>query len=389
MVRTKIFSILTPLVIIIAGLLLVQSRENVTDNPKSIILIIADGTGIGQHSYSYYFTDNYAPAKFDHVGLVTTHSADKRLVTTSVEGARALASGVKITEIGEWRKVTDSAAGGTALSSGVKTYNSAIGVNAGVEPVKNITEYAHEMNMATGLVATSSITSATPASFAAHIDKRDKEDIIAQQMADSEINVLLGGGQKFFNSKANGGVQEINLLQKMHDNGVQVVTALDEISYPADRLVGLFSDGGLPRAIDGRSPTTSQMAEVALKVLETDDDGFFLMIEESQVDWAGHDNESEYLLGELESLNDLVDFVLAYQAKNPNVLVILTADHETGGLSVVNKSKGPGLESAWKTTGHTGNFVPVFATGPGGDYFDGLLDNTDIAKQLITMMLAE
>ncbi len=388
MQRTKIFSIIAPLIIII-GLSVVQCQQNVTEIPKSIILIIADGTGIGQHSYSYYFTDDYAPIKFDHVGLVTTHSADKRLVTTSVEGARALASGVKLTEIAEWRKVTDSGAAGTALATGVKTDNSAIGVNTSVEPVKNITEYAHDMNMATGLVATSAITGATPASFAAHIDSRDKEDVIAQQMADSDINVLLGGGQKFFRSKANGGSQDINLLQKLKDDGVQVVTDFAEISYPTERLIGLFSEGGLPRAIDGRSPTTSQMAEAALKVLETDEDGFFLMIEESQVDWAGEDNDTDYLLGELKSLNDLVNTVLTYQAKNPDVLVILTADHEAGGLSIVDNSNGPGLAGAWKTGGHTGNFVPVFATGPGGDYFDGLLDNTDIAKQIITLILAD
>jgi alkaline phosphatase len=389
MLRTKIFSIIAPLAIIIAGLSLLGSRPNEADSPRSIILVIVDGGGIGQHTFSYYFADRYAPARFDHVGLVTTHAADKQFVTTSVEAAKALASGVKTIETAGWRKVTDSGASATALASGVKTYYEAIGVDIGVEPVKNIVEFAQDMNMATGLVSTSSITDATPASFAAHIDDRDKEDVIARQMAQSGINVLFGGGLKFFTDKANGGVQKINLLQNLRADGVQVVAALDEISYPAERVVGLFSKRGMPKAIDGRSPTTSAMAEAALKVLDVDKDGFFLMVEESQVDWAGEDNDPDYMLGEMESLNDLVDMILDYQESNTDVLVVMVADHEAGGLSIVDKSYKPGLKSAWQTTDHTGNFVPVFATGPGADYFDGILDNTDIGQQLISLILAE
>ena len=133
-----------------------------TTNPKSIIFIIADGTGIGHYSLSYYANGHFAPSRFEHVGLVATHPGDGECSTTC-------------------KRVTDSAASGTALSSGIKTYNSAIGVDKDTIAVKTMLEMAEERDMSTGLVATSSITHATPASFAAHVDYRKKETEIAIQ----------------------------------------------------------------------------------------------------------------------------------------------------------------------------------------------------------------
>ena len=146
--------------------------------PESIILIISDGTGIGQYSLSYYANGPFAPARFEHVGLVATHPNDGYCGTTC-------------------KRVTDSAASGTALSSGKKTYNGAIGVDKDTLAVKTILEWAEEKGMATGLVATSTVTHATPASFAAHIDYRKKESEIAIQFAKQEIDVILGGGKKY------------------------------------------------------------------------------------------------------------------------------------------------------------------------------------------------
>ena len=134
-----------------------------TDNlPRSIIFIIADGTGIGQYSLSYYANGSFAPARFDHVGLVATHPNHGECATTC-------------------KRVTDSAASGTALSAGIKTYNGAIGVDRDTLAIKTMLEWAEEKNMATGLVASSTVTHATPASFAAHIDSRRKEKEIAHQ----------------------------------------------------------------------------------------------------------------------------------------------------------------------------------------------------------------
>ncbi len=125
------------------------------------------------------------------------------------------------------------------------------------------------------------------------------------------------------------------------------------------------------------------MAVRALDVLDDDPDGFFLMVEESQVDWSGHGNNFDYVKAEMASLNDLVDALLDYQKGHPEVLVVLVADHETGGLAIQNKVVGAGLKDAWTTKSHTGNLVPIFATGPGGEAFDAVVDNTFIGNALI------
>ncbi len=343
------------LLVLIAILLAQLSGQ---DLPHSIILVIADGTGIGQHTLSYYHNDRYSPAAFQHVGLIATHPADKT-------------------------KVTDSAAAGTALSTGVKTYNGAIAVDESKQPVKTVLEYALEKGMATGLVATSAITHATPAAFAAHVESRNNYAEIARQIAHAGITVLFGGGRKHFQSKDNGGEQETDLLDAMAARGVQVVASLEEAINENRPVIGLFAEEDLPAANKERQPTTTAMALRALEILDNDPDGFFLMVEESQVDWGGHDNDYDYVKSEMASLNDLIDGLLAYQADYPEVLVVLVADHDTGGLAMQRKALGSGLKAAWTTKSHTGNLVPIFSTGPGGEAFDAVVDNTFIGQTLI------
>ena len=176
------------------------NKQNLNNDlfPKSIIFIISDGTGIGQYSLSYYANGPFAPARFEHVGLVATHPGDGQCGATC-------------------KRVTDSAASGTALSSGQKTYNGAIGVDKDTLSIKTMLEWAEEKGMATGLVATSTVTHATPASFAAHIDYRKKEKEIAQQFSQTKIDVILGGGKKFWpdsliNAYENRGGQYINKM---------------------------------------------------------------------------------------------------------------------------------------------------------------------------------
>jgi alkaline phosphatase len=330
--------------------------------PRSIVLIIADGTGIGQHTLSYYHNDRYSPAKFERVGLITSHPSDRQ-------------------------KVTDSAAAATAMGTGVKTYNGAIAVDTSKKPLKTVLEYAREKGLATGLIATSSITHATPAAFAAHVDSRGDQAEIARQMADAGVTVLFGGGSQFFRSKEKGGKQDVDLLDEMAARGVQVISNLEDPLDTSRPVIGLFADASLPAAHKGREPSTAAMALKALQILGTDPDGFFLMVEESQVDWGGHGNDFDYVRAEMASLNDLIDVVLAYQASHPDVLVILTADHETGGLAVQSKKIGSGLKDAWTTKGHTSNFLPIFATGPGSVAFDAVIDNTFIGLTLIKYVI--
>ena len=274
--------------------------------PKSIIFIIADGAGIGHYSLSYYANGAFAPARFEHVGLVATHPDGRGCGSTC-------------------KRVSDSASSGTALSAGRKTYNGAIGVDQDTVAVKTMLEMAEEYGMATGLVATSSITHATPASFAAHVYSRQEQEEIARQYAKQEIDVLLGGGRRFWSDA---------LISEYERGGAQYIDAMNVSLDASRRLLGLFAEDGLPEASEGRTPTTTDMARLAISRLEADPEGYFVMIEESQVDWGGHSNDAEYIKAEMASLNELVDFTLDYQAEHPDVLVILTADHECGGVAV-------------------------------------------------------
>ena len=323
--------------------------------PKSIIFIIADGTGIGQYSLSYYANGDFAPARFEHIGLVATHPNHGQCGTTC-------------------KRVTDSAASGTALSSGVKSYNGAIGVDKDTLTVKTMLEWAEQKGMATGLVATSTVSHATPASFAAHVEYRKLESEIAQQFATAEIETILGGGKKYWPKKL--------INEYIRRNG-QFIDNINAAVDPEKRLLGLFSEGPLSKADEGRSPTTTEMAKLAIEHLDNNPNGYFVMIEESQVDWGGHANSAEYIRGEMESLNSLIDYVLDYQLLHPEVLVVLTADHECGGVAIHD---GPDskLNVRFTSDYHSANFVPVFAIGPGAEVFDGFFDNTEIGRVLIS-----
>ena len=330
-------------------------RKNI---PKSIIFIIADGTGIGQYTVSYYSNGPFAPARFDHIGLVATHPNDG-ICSSSC------------------KRVTDSAASGTALSSGQKTYNGAIGVNLDTMAVKTMLEIAEDQDMSTGLVATSTITHATPASFAAHVDYRKKEHEIAIQYAQQEIDVILGGGKKFWPD---------SLITAYVNRGAQYISDISAPIAHDKRLLGLFAEKALPSVHDGRSPTTTEMARLAIERLDGNPNGFFVMIEESQVDWGGHSNSAEYIQGEMQSLNDLVNYALDYQKQHPEVLVLLTADHECGGVSVHDGKKSD-LDVRFTSDYHSANIVPIWASGPGSEVFDAFMDNTEIGKQLISYIL--
>ena len=185
--------------------------------------------------------------------------------------------------------------------------------------------------------------------------------------------MILGGGKKFWPD---------SLIAAYESRGGQYINKIDAPLEPGKRLLGLFADKALPPVHEGRNPTTTQMAEMALNKLEQNQNGFFVMIEDSQVDWGGDANSAEYIQGEMASLNELINFTLDYQASHPNVLVVLTADHECGGVAV-HDGKGGELDIRFTSDYHSANFVPIWATGPGAEVFDAFMDNTEIGKQLI------
>ena len=270
--------------------------------PNSIIFVIADGTGIGHYTLSYYSNDLFPYRDFDYIGLVATHPDD-----CSNDGCD---SGFK--------KVTDSASSATAYSTGHKTYNGAIGVNKNNQRLETVVEIAEKYKMNTGLIATSTITHATPASFASHVNSRKEEFEIARQLSLSNVDLLFGGGKFYW--------PDTIIANFVNRDGI-FIQDLNENINSNSRVLGLFSNKALPKHSEGRIPKTVDMAKKALKFLKGKKDNFFLMIEESQVDWGGHSNDGEYIRGEMESLNELINYLIQYQRKNPEILLVLTSDH--------------------------------------------------------------
>lgn len=328
--------------------------------PFSVILFIGDGAGLNHWAAARIAYGNMAIERFPVVGLVGTAASNSR--------------------------VTDSAAGATAFAAGVKTYNGAIGVDADTVPVETVLEEAGDRGKATGLVATSTITHATPASFAAHVSSRNMYPEIAAQLADADVDVLLGGGRVFFDPTKRP--DSLDLLGRLADRGLVVDSgpALMGIDLEGvERLYGFTAEVNPPPAIR-RVPSLAQLTELALQVLERDDDGFFLMVEGSQIDWQSHDNAPlNDLLPEIQDLDLAVRVALRFQQRRPNTLIVVTADHETGGLALHGDEMGV-FRAHYTTGGHTAGLVPLFAGGPGADAFAGIMENDAVGRLLLALI---
>ena len=329
------------------------------DKPKNIILLIGDGMGVSQvfagltANKGRLFLENCK-----YIGFSKTQSADAY--------------------------ITDSAAGGTALSSGVKTYNGAIGVDAQGNPVKTILEEASEKGLATGLVSTSAITHATPASFIAHQASRGSYEDIATDFLKTNIDVFIGGGLDHFTKRADGR----NLLDSLRNNGYQVETEMDNIKkVKKGKLAGLTAGVHNGRMIE-RGDMLPVATETALKILSKDEEGFFLMIEGSQIDWGGHAGSTIYVVEDMLDFDQVIGQALEFAADDKETLVIITADHETGGMALTGGSIENGIvQAAFPTGDHTSVMVPVFAYGPGAQEFIGIMENTDIHAKMKKLLL--
>jgi alkaline phosphatase len=331
------------------------------EKPKNIILLIGDGMGVSQvfagltANKGRLFLEN---CKF--TGFSKTQSADNY--------------------------ITDSAAGGTALSSGVKTLNGAIGVNAKLEPVKTILEEASENGLATGLVSTSAITHATPASFIAHQAGRSAYEDIAADFLKTNIDVFIGGGLDHFTKRADGR----NLVEELQKKGYRVETEMDKIKRVKEgKLAGLIAAVHNGR-ISERGDMLPVAAETAIDILDKNEKGFFLMIEGSQIDWGGHAGSTIYVVEDMLDFDQVIGQALKFASKDEETLVIITADHETGGMALTGGSIEEGIvQAAFPTSDHTAVMVPVFAYGPGAQEFTGIMENTDIHTKMKKLLLGE
>ncbi len=329
-----------------------------SEKPKNVIMMIGDGMGVAQvyagltANHGHLFLDN-----FKCIGFSKTQSSDNY--------------------------ITDSAAGGTALSAGQKTYNGAIAVNTDTVPIKTILEMAEEKGLATGLVATSSITHATPAAYIAHQGGRESYENIAADFLKSDIDVFIGGGYKHFTERAD----KRDLTKDLQAKGYQVLRNMDDIyKVKSGRLAGLTAlEHNEP--VPKRKMSLPRSTETALNILGQNKKGFFIMIEGSQIDWGGHQNNTGYIVREMLDFDQAIGEALQFAAKDGETLIIVTADHETGGLALTGGDMKTGMvKGAFSTNDHTGVMVPVFSYGPGAENFTGIMENTDIAKRIIDLL---
>jgi alkaline phosphatase len=280
--------------------------------------------------------------------------------------------------------ITDSSAGATAYSTGKKTKNGYVALDSHRKPLETILEYAETKGLSTGMVVTSAITHATPASFIAHVISRNLYEDIADFFLKTNIDVFMGGGRDFFNGRTDG----INLISELEKKDYQILYTVAELdSIKSSRVAGLFWKEHGPSIRDGRGNMLAKSTGKSIEILSQNKKGFFLMVEGSQIDWGGHQNDTRYLVEEMLDFDRAVGEALKFAIKDGHTLIVVTADHETGGFAITggNIKKGSVIGS-FLTDGHTGVWVPVFAFGPGCGIFTGTYDNTSIYFKMRELM---
>ncbi|MBD3348420.1 MAG: alkaline phosphatase [Candidatus Eisenbacteria bacterium] len=332
------------------------------ETPKNIVLMIGDGMGAAHVTAAMVEAGSLNMERLPLGGLMSTHAENSFL--------------------------TDSAASGTAMATGHKTNNGMVSVTPDGAPLRTVIEHAEEKGLSTGLVATCSITHATPAVFVAHARSRDNHTEIARQIADSEVDVLFGGGAMYFLPRTgSGGIRDdaADLLSAMRARMPVALTTEEFAALPdGDAAAALLYPEHPPRASQ-RSVSLTDMTKRAIEILSRDDDGFFLMVEGSQIDWAGHENDQEWLIEETLDFDRAVGAAMDFAEMDGETLVIVTADHECGGYLLFDAS----LESrkvTWSEFGcdtHSATIVPLLAYGPGGAGLGGIMDNTTLGRTLI------
>lgn len=323
---------------------LVTALENAAyTEPKNIIVMIGDGMGFpiieaaeivnGDELYEGTLAMNYLPVQ----GTSCTYSASDQ--------------------------ITDSAAGATAIATGYKTMNGTVAMDSkGMESFKTVLELAAEKGKSTGVVATKAVTDATPAAFTAHVISRTMQPEIAgmqlERLADGTLDLLLGGGYKYFDVEQNA-----EALTKATEAGVKYTHEWSEASAAELPVLGLLAENMLDTA-DEALPTVAEMTDYALKALSKDENGFFLMVEGSQIDTYGEKNEFDREVKELYDFDCAVAVAMRYVALNPDTVLIVTADHETGNLTLPENPTKENIKASFYTTGkHTCKTVPILAAG--------------------------
>lgn len=286
--------------------------------PKNIIFMIGDGMGANYlTAYRYYLAGqpaaNIAPTIFDELwlGVSSTYPDDNTFVT-------------------------DSAAAATALATGVKTFNGAIAVDQQHLPIGSMMQLAKRLGKANGIVASSQVNHATPASFLAHNPSRRNYDAIADMYLDYRVDheivadVILGGGTQYFIR------EDRNLVEEFQHEGYQYAGQWQDLDKLTQKpALALLAEKGLPSVLNSPEPTPlARLTDKALQLLAPAEQGFLLMVEGSQIDWCGHANDIACAMAEMQDFAEAVAVAKAFVDQHPETLLVITADHETGGLSI-------------------------------------------------------
>ena len=344
-----------------AAMLLFVGCCNKQQTPKNVILIVGDGMGVAQVYSSIVAEkgDNSAFLRFPITGFSRTYSLNK------------------------YR--TDSSAGGSALTTGHKVENYHVNCAPDSTRHRTIFDDAVAHGLLTGFVVTSDCMDATPAATYGSVPYRKMYDTLSLQMAQCQHSVMVGGGYKYFlpENRKDGLVP----LDTLAARGYTVVRTLEELTaYDGDKVVGLLYDGD-PLTEPERGDVLRPAAIKAIEMLSRNPKGFCMMIEGSQIDWACHNNDSLYLRSELADFELMLHAVLDWAEKDGNTLVVVTADHETGGLALPDGDIEEGINNyRFHWGNHTGCMVPVFAYGPGAERFSGIQQNVDIPNKIRAIM---
>jgi alkaline phosphatase len=337
-------------------------KNEPASSPRNIILLIGDGMGLAHIATAYYMLgENFHLSSFPVVGLQKTHAHNLL--------------------------ITDSAAAGTAMACGIKTYNSAVGVDADTLEVANFFELAKEHDYATGIIVTSSLVHATPASFVAHEPLRGLYENIAIDFLNSRLDLMVGGGLSYFTNRS---LDDRNLAHELELHGYHVGSymgkSLQRINPESVKKIAYFTayKEPLPR-MQGRDYLPVAV-EYATHFLDSKTEtGFILVIEGSQIDYASHSNNLDYLVSELADFNRAIGKALDFARIDGETLIIVTSDHETGDLKINPGRNLKYPKVKFESKRHSADMIPVFAYGPGSEEFNGIYDNTEIFYKIIAL----
>ena len=335
-----------------------SKKEETPEPPKAVnvIYMIGDGMALPQvYAAMLASREEMTFSQFPYIGVVDTHSASN--------------------------DITDSAAGGTALASDHKTKNAMIGMNPDTIPVMTVFDALGELGKETGIVVTSYVTHATPAAFYAEVPHRKQYEEIAVQMAENPyLNLIIGGGMRYFNERTDS----LNLVERMENElGWKVYDTLADIDVTCKKYAVMADRNHMPHAAE-RGDFLPRAVKTALKTLDGAENGFFLMVEGSQIDMACHAHDSVWMMDEMMDFDYAVKVALDYAKEKGNTLVVVTADHETGGLTLPDpQGHYTNVTFNYSTGSHTCLPVMVYAYGPGAEQFTGWMQNNELKAKIM------